>query len=445
MKKFISNHILLLMTLLVVCILGCSPAYAQSRHRSNKSKVHKVSNVAKADKAKSTNNNVDTTNITEYHDAAMFLAPRGKVKSIDYGTKGVVYFFPNGKINISKSTYLNKYKTCLFTRNSKGFPISMKTDSSLIEYTYDEEGDLHSRHVVNADKTESTEIFNYIGGFNKEMTYNYHGKSGHTTTNCDFTKFDYKNNLIAYGSKGTSHQETDVWRDYATAGDVIGTVNYDTRIVTTGNWSEKRSIEYYYDGYDYTKNAKPTDITIDELFRYPFLIKPEVSKKRKEIKKNLKNLNIPYEEGDELGHIYKGVPSRSKSIIVPVSNKTFFGFPIDKMIMRVPTHKNWQYNQYYVNIDINCNEDEKEKALEILDFVGDILDKDTTNFRSKNITYTDFSTIEAEKPFLFKTEKIIDGKPDFFYQDISIILQYLKYEGKYYIRLQRDWLDTDLF
>ncbi len=99
-----------------------------------------------------------TMSAQKYHDAAAFDC-LGNVKCIITET-GYIFFNKDGSLNKKKSTALDVYDKYTITRNSKGYPVTIKADANTITLKYDENWRIIKKSVTGADRYTITYSYN---------------------------------------------------------------------------------------------------------------------------------------------------------------------------------------------------------------------------------------------------------------------------------------------
>ena len=87
----------------------------------------------------------------KYHDAAMFNAPNGNVKYIEY-EDGRVCFAEDGSLVKDESSYLELFSKYEIKRNAEGYPISVTTEYDKTTYEYDEKHRIIKRTITGSTK-----------------------------------------------------------------------------------------------------------------------------------------------------------------------------------------------------------------------------------------------------------------------------------------------------
>lgn len=329
-----------------------------------------------------------------YHDAAMFNAPYGHIKSIEY-KEGCVYFTDNGLIALDSSSYISGYKKYNIKHNSEGYPIELITDIDHTLFEYDSEWRIIKRTLMAPKRI----IYDYTyrnDGTVHITTTEYEGGTPHKTgTIYDLNFYDGKGNWTQKGTKGKEVVEQEVTQfNSGTVGDphIHTHVLNHTKIV--GRKSEQRDIRYYHN-FIFQRSASPYEISIIDAIDDPLFL--GVGNDIKKIDKIVKNNGYEYKKG------YSGF----REVSIKECNKVFYGFPIKNIYCKY--NKSGYISVYSFEIEIK----DKNKKTEFYGFLKDILEeKGTTGHIQNNnifvLTYynnntrKNFGILETDEGILVK-------------------------------------------
>lgn len=275
-----------------------------------------------------------------YHDAAMFNAPNGNVKYIEY-EDGRIFFAEDGSLVKEESSYFSQYSAYDITRDNDGYPIEVTTDSdkTLIEYTEDKR--VRKRTII-------------IGGEKLIYAYDYKEFPKVTMTRIeyiddipktketiyDMNEFDAQGNWIKKGIQGIKREKqvTHVENLNLLHTDPIAKqyVWTSTERYYEGREEQNRIVSYRYNK-EFKRSDSPNEINIFYSVVHPFFFNAGWSSKG--IKKHIKANKIEHELKENVG--WKKI-----EILIPESDKVFFGYPIGNMQYRCDKSGDDYYPDY---------------------------------------------------------------------------------------------------
>lgn len=276
----------------------------------------------------------------KYHDAAMFNAPKGNVKYIEY-EDGRIFFAEDGSLVKEESSYLSQYSAYNIKRDNDGYPIEVTTDSdkTLIEYTEDKR--VRKRTII-------------IGGEKLIYAYDYKEFPKVTMTRFEFiddipktketiydmNEFDAQGNWVKKGIEGIKREKQVTHVENA---NLLVTDPVVRQIVWTsteryyeGREEQNRIVSYRYNK-EFKRSDSPNEINIFYSVVHPFFFNAGWSSKG--IKKHIKANKIEHELKENVG--WKEI-----EILIPESDKVFFGYPIGNMQYRCDKSGDDYYPDY---------------------------------------------------------------------------------------------------
>lgn len=313
-----------------------------------------------------------------YHDAALFEVFKGIVDRIEYPS-GNVCFFSDGRIDKNSSTYLSQFSKYEIERDNEGYPIKLVTeyDETVIEYD--------SFHYI------SKKI---ITGVNKNVEMNYSRsnsnisisinslESGQRNTSIqlyDNINWDYMDNWISLGTRGTKVPETKIWREYSTAGDVIGSVNWETtEKYVGGKVFEHRQIIYREENdMFFTKPVASNEVTLSQMLEEPFFLGiPAAQANDKILKKALEKAG--YKLWLRKNHYpkYKKLSPNKYNDHFRNNQKSFYGLPLLPYLA---------YNNDYQRYSVYIRCEDNMQMMKLLNFLR-------REFGDKSVTVSGINT-----------------------------------------------------
>ena len=229
-----------------------------------------------------------------YHDAALFNAPNGKVKYIEYNT-GRICFDEDGKIDFKQSTYLTLYDKFEISYDEQGYPVTLTTNIDEQTIKYDEKHRISSRQFKGESKYMV--VYQY---FKNEVLMRQqfieNGKINTVTTRYYQNSFDDRANWTSKRGKteGNSSINTtstnfsfNPWVSGSFGNASSTKVDYD---------NEDRVIAYWTDNH-FVKTDSPNELSLtDENDLLPFFL-PDLKKYTpSEIKKSLREKGIEFKD-----------------------------------------------------------------------------------------------------------------------------------------------------
>lgn len=299
----------------------------------------------------------------KFHDAALFNAPNGNVKYIEYN-EGRVVFKENGQIDKENSTYLSFYKKYLINYDKEKYPISLITDVDETKIEYDNQRRISKRTV----KGGSNYIVEYEYGDNtiietKIVLENGHPQKSNITYN--IITYDDRNNLTSRGIIGSSHTSTSV--DYNRIG--VGNTSYlqpefHQTTISEGHVENDRVIGYYSDNV-FESGKVDTDVTFEESL-HPFCVDcyyPKYMKSRLESKK------VSFRTGK---FVFNYI-----SVVNP--NQTLYGRPIVNMTAKYSAKDYFSDYRFWITFD------NAEQRNDFMVFLIEQLEEKGVKFKRKDL------------------------------------------------------------
>lgn len=229
-----------------------------------------------------------------YHDAALFNAPNGKVKYIEYNT-GRICFDEDGKIDLKQSTYLTLYDKFEISYDEQGYPVTLTTNVDEQTIKYDEKHRISSRQFKG--DTKYTIVYQYYQHeIIMRQQFLENGRINTITTKYYQISFDDRDNWTSKRGK--------------TEGNTL--VNTTTTSFAFNPWGagsfsnassrnvdidlEDRVIAYWTDNH-FAKTDSPNELSLtDENDLLPFFL-PDLKKYTpSEIKKSLREKGIEFKD-----------------------------------------------------------------------------------------------------------------------------------------------------
>lgn len=251
-----------------------------------------------------------------YHDAALFNAPNGKVKYIEYNT-GRICFDQDGKIDLKQSTYLSLYDKFEISYDEQGYPVTLTTNVDEQTIKYDEKHRISSRQFKGETKyTIVYQYYQYQVIMRQQFLEN--GRLNTVTTKYHQISFDDRDNWTSKRGKteGNTFVNT-TSTNFSFNPWVSGSFgSSSSRQVDMDN--EDRVIAYYTDNR-FAKTDSPDELSLtDENDLLPFFL-PDLKKYTpSEIKKSLRENGIEFKEGKYY-------------LVAKNSDKLLYGVPITYM------------------------------------------------------------------------------------------------------------------
>ena len=249
-----------------------------------------------------------------YHDAALFNAPNGNVKYIEYNT-GRICFDKDGKIDFKQSTYLTLYDKFEISYDEQGYPVTLTTNVDEQTIKYDEKHRISSRQFKGENKY--TVVYQYYQSqVIMRQQFLENGRLNTITTKYHQVTFDDRDNWTS--KRGKTEGNTFVnTTSTSFSFNHWGTGSFgsaSSRQVDMDN--EDRVIAYYTDNH-FTKTDSPDELSLtDENDLFPFFL-PDLKKYTpSEIKKSMR------ENGIECEDIKKGW------LVANNSDKFLYGVPV---------------------------------------------------------------------------------------------------------------------
>lgn len=251
-----------------------------------------------------------------YHDAALFNAPNGKVKYIEYNT-GRICFDEDGKIDFKQSTYLTLYDKFEISYDEQGYPVTLTTNIDEQTIKYDEKHRIRSRQFKGESKYMV--VYQY---FKNEVLMRQqfieNGKINTVTTRYHQNSFDDRGNWTSKRGRteGNSFVST-TSTSFSFNPWMSGSFgNSQSRNVDMDN--EDRVIAYWTDNH-FAKTDSPNELSLtDEDQLYPFFI-PDLKKYTPaEIKKSLRKKGIEFKD-------------EKNKLVSKNSDKLLYGIPVAYM------------------------------------------------------------------------------------------------------------------
>lgn len=288
----------------------------------------------------------------KYHDAAMFNAPYGNVKCLEYES-GKIIFCKDGSLNKEESTYLQFFSKYEIKRDEEGYPISLTTEYDTSTYEYDDTRRVSKRTIMaNGSKL----VFSYYFSYSTDVTVTLEEyKAGYpqkTTVLYDMNEFDFRGNWMQKGKKGERIEEQTLKREQlGTVGDCSYFLELDTKVRYIGQEKEARKISYWADTfYTFKRSDSPKEINLYSAASRPFFF--PVDREAKEIEKYIKKNKIEHSRKNY------GALDSYVQITIPVSDRVFFGYPITNMIFQYIAKYPKKWGKYKFTIKI---EDKAER------------------------------------------------------------------------------------
>ncbi len=259
-----------------------------------------------------------------YHDAAMFDISNGKVKYIEYtADKSRITFSEDGRIIKKESPYLSIYSKYEIKRDKDGYPVTLTTEFDKTKFEYDSSKRISKRTVISGGQTVVFS-YNYEKLPNVTITRieSEAGQPKKTDEVFDMNEFDAFGNWIQKGKKGTLKTEqkvsTDIYFfDTAHHGQTTS-VEYVDKY--DGQTKENRIIAYASDK-SYKRSDSPNEVKLEEAIKDFFFF--NVGDRFKDVAKHIKKNKVEHT-------MKKGYYGR-REIIIPNSDKLFYGNPITSM------------------------------------------------------------------------------------------------------------------
>ena len=290
----------------------------------------------------------------KYHDAAIFNAPYGNVKFIDYD-EGRIVFAKDGSLVKKESTYLEMFSKYIIKRNPEGYPILVITEFDKSEYEYDAQHRISKRTIiVNGSKIIYTYDYSKYPNVTITLLEYKGGKPKKSEVEYDMNGFDFRGNWIQKGKEGECIEEQRLSKSYASATSVTPySINLETEYKYIGQEKEVRKISYWR---DQTFTFKRTDSSLEtNLYygvRHPFFF--GVGKEAKDIEKYIKKNKVEHIRQKELSTV---------EITIPNSGRVFYGYPIVNMKCRYISKK------YSVNYKFTIKIDDKAEREAFAEFL----------------------------------------------------------------------------
>lgn len=276
----------------------------------------------------------------KFHDARIFNAPNGNVKSIEY-EDGILLFSEDGRLIKDGSTYISFYSKYKITHNAQGFPVSLETDFENISFEYDTLGRIIKR-TVKGSKNNIT-LYDYKEDGSVEITDVdlSNGQPKKTGNIYDMNEYDWNGNWIQKGKKGKIEKTQDVYQERI---GLIVSGHYETYVINgekvVGREAENRKIRYY-NLPTFKILDSPNEVSIYEAIEDPLFLGAGTDKKK--FSEKLKENDIDITKG-YYGH---------RSATLKKSNKTFYGFPISNMLTSYFKDKDFKdLSQYRFLVEI---------------------------------------------------------------------------------------------
>lgn len=295
-----------------------------------------------AQRTKTPNNRISqASSIVQYHDAALFNAPFGNVKCIDY-QNGRICFNRNGTIDKANSTYLSLFSKYDITHDIDGWPVSVTTNVDHTKVVY------YVDHRLKLKSVEGGAVSNTSYEYDDEkgcVTVSQMSSSGNQTKNVkkkyDVITYDYNGNWTSKGIKGN------VYNEYYVLMSLDHYQSYDNWLEFTDSKEDfnlklcrdnEDRIITYWDDASFEKTNSPKELSLQDILCPFFLGNKNLA--YKDIEKQLKINEIAYSK-------YKDIYNY---IVVAESNRLLYGKPIkkvstsDKMLLsKKEPHNFWFY------------------------------------------------------------------------------------------------------
>ena len=283
----------------------------------------------------------------KYHDAAMFNAPNGNVKYIE-DESGRIFFAEDGSLVKEESTHLSQYSKYDIKRDSDGYPIEVNTDSdkTLIEYTEDKR--VSKRTII-------------IGGEKLIYAYDYKDFPNVSLTRIEFIEdmpkmkeiiydmnsFDAQGNWVKKGMQGVKREKqvthvenTNLFVTDPVVRQIVWTT---TEQYYEGREAQDRIVSYWYNK-EFKRSDSPNEIDIFRAVLNPFFFNEGFSSRG--VKKYIKTNKVAHELKENVGW-------KQMEILIPNSDKVFYGYPIGNMQYRCDKSGDDYFPKYRFFIYIN--------------------------------------------------------------------------------------------
>jgi len=271
----------------------------------------------------------------QYHDAAIFNAPNGDVKYIEFN-EGRVTFTKNGKIDKANSPYLSFFKKYVVKYDKQWYPISVTTDFDETKIEYDDQHRIIKREV----KGSSNYLleYEYVHETIKETkTVLENGRPVKSSITYDIITYDDRNNLTSRGIVGESHTSTSVTYEQiglVTTGYLAPQFHQTT--IVEGHVENDRVIGYYTNNV-FESGMVDTDVSF-ETAMHPFCMNVY---NPKNLLRRIKSSKYHYRTGKFV----------KKYINIEQPSYTFYGHPIVDMTAGYYSSKEILDYTYLVTFD----------------------------------------------------------------------------------------------
>ncbi len=256
----------------------------------------------------------------KYHDAAIFNAPNGNVKYIEYDD-GRICFAEDGRLVKEESSYLELFSKYEIKRNAEGYPVSVTTDYDKTEFVYDEKHRISKRTITGSTKMIISYDYSAHPSVKISLLEQKAGQPQKTEETYDMNYFDFRGNWVQKGKQGTREKVQEVDQYYV---GTIGDGHYEHFVTNSykyvGRESEDRRIAYWHN-HKFNRTNSANEIDLFYAVKNPFFF--GVSDKIKDVEQYIKKNKVVHS-------VEKGYVGR-RYITIAESDKCFYGYPIANM------------------------------------------------------------------------------------------------------------------
>lgn len=256
----------------------------------------------------------------KYHDSAIFNAPNGNVKYIEY-ENGRVCFTEDGRLIKKESSYLELFSKYEIKRDAEGYPISVTTEYDQTTYEYDEKHRIIKRTIIGPTKMIFSYDYSSLPNVKISLLEQRAGQPQKTDELFDMNGFDFRGNWTQKGKQGTREKVQNVDQYYV---GTVGDGHYQQFVTNSykyvGRESESRRIAYWHN-HKFNKSDSANEIDLFYAVENPFFF--GVGEKIKPV--------LQYIKKNKIAHSFKKGYVGRREITIAESDKCFYGYAIVNM------------------------------------------------------------------------------------------------------------------